>query len=219
MPQVLGAAADALAAVRAAIERELGAVTDNPLVFPGGDIVSAGNFHGMPLAIPLDHAAIALAHIAGISERRTFLMLAAADPEAHLRPYLSPHPGVSSGLMIAQYTAAACCNEIITLAAPASVANITTSAGMEDYNSFGPRAAAKAARALELARHVIAIELLCAAQALEYHRPLKSGARVEAAYETIRSVVPPLLDDRSPSPDIAAISELIAEGAFDPSGL
>lgn len=229
MPQVLGAASDALDSVRAAIEHELGAVTDNPLVFLGGSalqsggsvggggggaIISAGNFHGMPLAIPLDHAAIALAHIAGISERRTFLMLAAADPEAHLRPYLSPHPGVSSGLMIAQYTAAACCNEIITLASPASVANITTSAGMEDYNSFGPRAAAKAARALDLARHVVAIELLCAAQALEYHRPLKSGAGVEAAYETVRGVVPPLLDDRSPSPDIEAIAELIAERAF-----
>lgn len=224
MPQVLGAAADALANVRAAIEHELGAVTDNPLVFgpsalqsgAPGAIISAGNFHGMPLAIPLDCATIALAHIAGISERRTFLMLAAADPEAHLRPYLSPHPGVSSGLMIAQYTAAACCNEIITLSTPASVSNIGTSAGIEDYNSFGPRAAAKAARALELARHVVAIELLCAAQALEYHRPLKSGPGVESAYETIRSLVPPLLDDRSPSPDIEAIAELIAEGAFRP---
>lgn len=150
IPQVLGAAIDALAYVRAAIENELGAVTDNPLVFGaggttlqsggfgGGEIISAGNFHGMPLAIPLDCAAIALSHIAGISERRTFLMLAAADPEAHLRPYLSPHPGVSSGLMIAQYTAAACCNEIITLCTPASVSNISTSAGIEDYNSFGP---------------------------------------------------------------------------------
>ncbi len=232
IPQVLGAAVDALAYVRAAIERELGAVTDNPLVFGGttlqsggfggtalqsgvsGEIISAGNFHGMPLAIPLDCAAIALSHIAGISERRTFLMLAAADPEAHLRPYLSPHPGVSSGLMIAQYTAAACCNEIITLCTPASVSNISTSAGIEDYNSFGPRSAAKATRALELARNVIAIELLCAAQALEYHRPLKSGNGVEAAYAKIRAVIPPLFSDRPPAPDIAAIASLIAEGAF-----
>lgn len=222
IPQVLGAAVDALAYIRAAIERELGAVTDNPLVFGGtalqsgvsGEIISAGNFHGMPLAIPLDCAAIALSHIAGISERRTFLMLAAADPEAHLRPYLSPHPGVSSGLMIAQYTAAACCNEIITLCTPASVSNISTSAGIEDYNSFGPRSAAKAARALDLARHVIAIELLCAAQALEYHRPLKSGHGVEAAYSKIRSVIPPLASDRPPSPDIEAISRLIASGTL-----
>jgi histidine ammonia-lyase len=220
IPQVLGAAIDSLAYVRGAIERELGAVTDNPLVFPNsgstapGEIISAGNFHGMPLAIPLDCASIALAHIAGISERRTFLMLAAADPEAHLRPYLSPHPGVSSGLMIAQYTAAACCNEIITLCTPASVSNISTSAGIEDYNSFGPRSAAKAARALELARNVIAIELLCAAQALEYHRPLKSGLGVEDAYAKIRAVVPPLFSDRPPSPDIAAIATLIASDAF-----
>jgi histidine ammonia-lyase len=219
IPQVLGAAADAMNYVRGCVERELGAVTDNPLVFPTSpptahDIVSAGNFHGMPLAIPLDTATIALAHIAGISERRTFLMLAAADPEAHLRPYLSPHPGVSSGLMIAQYTAAACCNEIITLATPASVSNIGTSAGIEDYNSFGPRAAAKAARALDLARHVIAIELLCAAQALEYHRPLRSGAGVEAAYAAVRAVVPPLSSDRPPAPDIARIAGLIAEGRF-----
>jgi histidine ammonia-lyase len=222
IPQVLGAAVDALAYVRSCIERELGAVTDNPLVFGGtapqsgasGEIISAGNFHGMPLAIPLDCASIALAHIAGISERRTFLMLAAADPEARLRPYLSPHPGVSSGLMIAQYTAAACCNEIITLCTPASVSNISTSAGIEDYNSFGPRSAAKAARALELARHVVAIELLCAAQAIEYHRPLKSGKGVEAAYAKIRAIVPPLSNDRPPSPDIEAISSLIASGAL-----
>jgi histidine ammonia-lyase len=118
--------------------------------------------------------------------------------------------------MIAQYTAAACCNEIITLATPASVSNICTSAGIEDYNSFGPRAAAKAARALDLARHVVAIELLCAAQALEYHRPLRSGAGVEAAYAAVRRVVPPLSNDRPPSPDIAAISDLIASGTFTP---
>jgi histidine ammonia-lyase len=215
---VLGAAIDTLDAMRPAILNELAAVTDNPLVFPHnngtGDIISGGNFHGMPVAIPLDVLAIALAHVAGISERRTFLMLAAADPEAHLRPYLSPHPGVSSGLMIAQYTAAACCNEIITLCNPASVANITTSAGMEDYNSFGPRAAAKLARVIDLTRHVVAIELLCAAQALEYHRPLTSGLGVEHVYQSIRGVVPPLSSDRSPAPDIEAISELIADAEF-----
>src|SRR5262249_45945306 len=128
--------------------------------------------------------------------------------------YLSPQPGLHSGLMIAQYTAAACCNEIQGLCTPATVANIPTSAGMEDYNSFGPRAAAKAARALELTRNVVAIELLCAAEALEYHRPLVSGAKVEYAHKIIRGKVPRLTHDRPPSPDIHSIAELIRTGAF-----
>jgi histidine ammonia-lyase len=216
-PQVLGAAWDCLGYVKQGIGRELGAVTDNPLVFAGTDgepIVSAGNFHGMPLAIPLDALAIGLSHIAGISERRTFWMLSALDPEAHLRPYLSPQPGVSSGMMIAQYTAAACCNEIVGLATPASVANVPTSAGIEDYNSFGPRSAAKARRALELVQTVVAIELLCAAQGLEAHRPLRSGDGVEAAHAVVRRISPPLTQDRSLSADINAVAELIRTGAF-----
>lgn len=216
-PPVLGAAWDALCYVKQAIERELGAVTDNPLVFcdpERPEIVSAGNFHGMPLAIPLDTLTIALASVAGIAERRIFLMLSARDPEAGLRPYLATQPGLQSGLMIAQYTAAACCNEIIGLATPASVANLSTSAGVEDFNSFGPRAAAKARRALELARYVVAIELLCAAEALETHRPLRSGAGVERAHAVVRSVVPPLGHDRSPTSDIEAIAGLIKAGRF-----
>lgn len=220
-PQVLGAALDAIGGVRRAVVLELDAVTDNPLVFEGTDgrdvdVLSAGNFHGMPLAIPLDALAVAIAHVAGISERRIYLMLAAQDPEAHLTAYLSPKPGLHSGYMIAQYTAAACCNEIIQLAGPASVANIPTSAGMEDYNSFGPASAKKARRALDLAESVVAIELMCATQALEAHRPLKSGAGVESARAAVRSVVEPLLADRSPSPDIAAVTELIRSGTFTP---
>ncbi|MBL8760463.1 MAG: histidine ammonia-lyase, partial [Phycisphaerae bacterium] len=213
MPPVLGGAWDAFQHVKSVIERELGAVTDNPLVFAEPDaIISAGNFHGMPLAIPLDLLSIAVSHVAGISERRTYLMLAATDPEAHLTAYLSPKPGLHSGLMIAQYTAAACCNEIIGLATPASVSNIPTSAGTEDYNSFGPRAAAKARRAIELAEHVIAIELLCAAQGIELHRPLKAGAPVEHAIARIRKQVPPLAFDRSPTADISAIVAMIRAG-------
>ena len=214
-PQVLGAARDCLSYVKQAIEHELGAVTDNPLVFADptnpklGNIVSGGNFHGMPLAIPLDTLTIAIAHIAGISERRTFWLLSALDPESHLGPYLAPNPGLNSGLMIAQYTAAACCNEIITLATPASVSNVSTSAGIEDYNSFGPRAAAKAARAIDLAKHVVAIELLCAAEGLEYQRPLKSGAGVEKTHAQIRGVVTRLTDDRSPTTDINRIVGLM----------
>jgi histidine ammonia-lyase len=212
-PQVMGAAVDCLAYVRQAVERELGAVTDNPLVLEA-DVVSAGNFHGMPLAIPLDAATIALSHLAGISERRTFWMLSAHDPESHLPPYLAKGAGLSSGLMIAQYVAAACCNEIITLATPASVSNISTSAGIEDYNSFGPRAGMKARRALELARNVVAIELMCAAEGLEYHRPLKSGPGVERAYELVRSLVPRLEHDRPPGPDVEKIAGAIGEGRF-----
>jgi histidine ammonia-lyase len=225
IPQVLGAAHDCLGYVKQALTSELGGVTDNPLVFaaepaPTADfthpesIVSAGNFHGMPLAIPLDTLTIALAHIAGISERRTFWMLASLDPEAHLKPYLTPQPGLNSGLMIAQYTAAACCNEIITLATPASVSNIVTSAGIEDYNSFGPRAAAKARRALELTQTVIAIELLCAAQGLEYHRPLRSGEGVERAHALVRGRVPPLTADRVLATDINAVLALVREGSL-----
>ncbi|GJM18081.1 MAG: histidine ammonia-lyase [Phycisphaeraceae bacterium] len=218
-PIVLGAVRDAAVYVRGRLEAELGAVTDNPLVFAGegdaAEIVSAGNFHGMPVALPLDVTAIAVSHLAGIAERRVYHMLSALDAESHLNPFLSPQPGLHSGLMIVQYTAAAACNELIGLANPASVANLSTSAGMEDYNSFGPRAAAKAARGITLARSVVAIELLCAAQAIEAHRPLKTGDRLELAHAKIRGRVPLLTDDRSPTPDIEAIAGLIDEGAFD----
>ena len=219
-PIVLGSAVDACVHAGSALQGELGAVTDNPLVFTGDDasgdaaceVVSAGNFHGMPVALPMDTVALALAHTAGISERRVYFMLAAVDPESHLNPYLSPQPGLHSGYMIAQYTAAAACNELVGLAAPASAINIATSAGMEDYNSFGPRAAAKATRSLGLARSVVAIELLCAAQAFEAHRPHRSGEALERAHAVIRSVVPPLDADRPPARDIAAIERLIASG-------
>lgn len=216
-PQVLGAALDTIEHVRTIVERELQGVSDNPLVFAGQDgqadaIISGGNFHGLPLALAMDAAAIAVAHIAGISERRVYYLLAASDSENPLNPYLSPQPGLHSGLMIVQYTAAACCNEIQTLCAPASVANIPTSAGQEDYNSFGPNAGYKLRRAVELATSVIAIELLCSAEALEYHRPLRSGAVVEAAHETVRSVVARLTADRPMTADIEAITKLIRSG-------
>jgi len=216
-PYVLGAVLDAAAHVRDVTERELGAVTDNPLLFENGntlDVVSAGNFHGMPIALPLDALAIAIAHIAGISERRVFAILAASDPETHLLPYLSHGPGLHSGLMIAQYTSAALVNEIAGLASPASVINLPTSAGIEDYNSFGPRSAAKAARAIELTESVVAIEMICAAEGVEFHRPLKSGPAVEEALRRIRAVVPSFSADRSPAPAIEAVSAMIRDDAF-----
>ena len=219
MPQVLGAVLDGFRHVESVVERELGAVTDNPLVFAAGaggegDIVSGGNFHGMPLAIALDLFAVLCSHLAGISERRTFWVVSGFDHFVGLRPYLATDPGVDSGLMIAQYAAAACVNEIATLANPASVTNIPTSAGIEDYNSFGATSALKATRCLSLARSVVAIELLVMAEALEQHRPLKSGAGVEKAHATVRTRVPKLSRDRAPSPDIRAIESLVAAGAF-----
>jgi len=218
-PQVLGAALDTLGFVRGIVERELGAVTDNPLVFGGvsqGErkVVAAGNFHGKPLAIALDTLNIALTHVAGIAERRVYYLLAASSAENRLNPQLSPIPGLHSGLMIAQYVAAACQNELIGLANPASVANLSTSAGMEDYNSFGAHAALKARRVIERASEVVAIELLCAAEALEYQRPLRSGPGIEVAFAAVREVVARRTRDRPPAPDIAAIVALISAGRF-----
>jgi histidine ammonia-lyase len=219
MPQVLGAALDAIRFAAQIVERELAGVTDNPLIFAGrgGDtaaIVSGGNFHGMPLAIALDLLAIALCHVAGIAERRMYWLLAGTDSENPVGPYLSPRPGLHSGFMIVQYTAAACCNELQTLAAPASVGNIPTSAGMEDYNSMGATSAHQAAAAVRLARDVVACELLVMGEALDHQRPLRSGAGVEETHAAVRTVVRRLTEDRPPAPDIAALSELIRQGRF-----
>jgi histidine ammonia-lyase len=227
-PQVLGAVFDTIDFVRGVFERELGAVTDNPLVFPPESqpsrspglqasrplLMSGGNFHGMPLAIALDVLAIALCHVAGIAERRINWLLAASDSENPVNVYLSPQPGLHSGLMLVQYTAAACCNELQTLATPASIGNIPTSAGMEDYNSMGATAAHQVRAAVELVRSVIACELLVMTEAMEYQRPLKSGAGAEGVYETVRRVVPRLTEDRPPADDLAAIAELIRADAF-----
>ena len=211
--QVIGAAFDQLDSARLVVERELGAVTDNPLVFVDDsgafEIVSGGNFHGMPLALAMDQAKIALCHIAGISERRTFWVLSGHDTVNRVQPHLATSPGLESGLMITQYTAAACCNELQSLAHPASVGNVSTCGGIEDYNSFGPTSATQLARSVELCRSVIAIELYVMTQALEAQRPLRSGAGVEAMHALVRSRVKPLSGDRSPAPDLAAIIELI----------
>ncbi len=219
-PLVLGAALDSFDSCFARLNDELGAVSDNPLIFDTGtdipDIVSAGCFHGMPVALPLDTLAIGIAHLAGIAERRVYHILSVFDPESELPAFLSPKPGVMSGFMIVQYAAAAMCNELIGLANPSSVANLSTCANMEDYNSFGPRSAAKAARAVQLARSIIATELLVSAEGVEAHRPHMSGPAVEDAIKIIRTVVKPLTEDRSPSPDIAAIEKLIEKDAFGP---
>ena len=139
-----------------------------------------------------------------------YWVLSGHDVHNPVTPYLADDPGLQSGLMIAQYTAAACVSEMQTIANPASVANIPTSAGIEDYNSMGATAGLLARRSVDLLRDVIAIELLTMAQAFEHQRPLRSGPDVEAAHAAIRARVPPLRDDRSPAPDIAAVSDLIA---------
>ena len=224
IPQVFGAALDLVGWSGEAVERELGAVTDNPLVFGEAEgvdgsrleaaVLSGGNFHGMPVALALDALAMALAHVAGMAERRIFYLLAASDPENPINPHLSRNPGVQSCLMMTQYAAAACCNELIGLATPASVANLSTCAGMEDYNSFGPRSAAKAERALRLCERVVATELVVAAEAIEYQRPLRSGPAVERAHATVRGVVAAFEEDRPPGIEIERLTRLVRSGRF-----
>lgn len=210
-PQVLGAVDDALQHSKRIIETELGAVTDNPLVVEGDELVSGANFHGMPLALAADSAITALCHMAGIAERRIFWVLSGHDPHTQVPDYLSPEPGLHSGLMVVQYTAAAACNELRALAYPASVGNISTSAGMEDYNSMGATSARRLRRAVELVRDVVSMELLVMAEALDHQRPLRSGDGVEELHARIRAIVKPLAADRSPAPDIAAISSSLRE--------
>jgi histidine ammonia-lyase len=218
-PQVLGAARDALSYCERVFEAELGAVTDNPLIFPDdGDVLTGGNFHGQPLALALDFMALALAQVAAFSERRTYNLVGPHewDTGEHRMPlFLTPQPGLNSGYMIAQYAAAALVNEIKVLAHPASIDSIPTSAGMEDFVSMGPTAAFKLRQILALAARVVAIELLCAAQGLEFRRPLRPGRGVAAAYAAVREIVPPLDADRPPSPDIEALAGALRAGLLD----
>ena len=145
------------------LERELDAVTDNPLLFPDdGEACSGGNFHGQPLSLALDHLGLALCELASFAERRTYALL--SPSYAGLPRFLTPHPGLSSGLMIAQYTQAALVNECQVLAHPAGAGSVPTSAGMEDFNSMGAWAALKARQIVDCAAHVVAIELVCACQ-------------------------------------------------------
>jgi histidine ammonia-lyase len=195
-PQVLGAIGDALDYVAGALERELTAVTDNPLVFAeSADVLSGGNFHGQPLSLPLDHLALAMTELASFAERRVYALL--TPSYAGLPAFLTPHPGLSSGLMIAQYAAAALVNECQVLAHPAGAGSVPTSAGMEDFNSMGAFAALKARTVVAHAAHVVATELVCACQGLEFHRPLRSTEALEHALARVRERVPRLEEDRS----------------------
>jgi histidine ammonia-lyase len=215
MPQVHGAARGAIHQARAIVEIETGSATDNPLVFAATEeVLSGGNFHGAPLALAFDYAAIALTHLASMSERR-IERLVNPDLNEGLPPFLAINPGMSSGFMIAQVTAAALLNEMKILAHPASTDNVPTSGGKEDHVSMGMTAATKLRSIVENAEHILAIELLAAAEALESRAPLKPGRGVLRAYQTVRALLPRLIVDRSLAPDIAKIVETIHHGDFD----
>lgn len=192
VPQVHGASRAALYHCAAVIETEMNAVTDNPLVFPDGDIVSGGNFHGQPLALALDYAALALAELASISERRTYLLL---DGHDGLPRLLMKNTGINTGFMIPQYTAAALVSENKVLCHPASVDSIPTSLGQEDHVSMGSVSALKLYQIYHNVASVLAIELLTSAQALDYRMPLKPGDGVELAHQTVRTRIPHHEDD------------------------
>lgn len=211
VPQVHGASRDALRHAASVVTIEINAVTDNPLVFDADDtVISAGNFHGQPVALVMDYAKIAIAELANIAERRVEHML---DPAVSGLPaFLARQGGLNSGLMISQYTAASLVSENKVLAHPASVDSIPTSANQEDHVSMGTIAARQCAMILENARWVLAVEVLNATQALDFHKPLEPGPGVAAAAHLVRSVVPPLDADRIMTGDLEAVRGLIVSG-------
>ncbi|GJL77126.1 MAG: histidine ammonia-lyase [Nitrospinaceae bacterium] len=209
-PQVHGASRDTIQFAYQAVETEINSATENPLVFPDGQILSGGNFHGQPIALAMDHLAVALAELAGISERRIERMV---NPNlSGLPSFLVEEGGLNSGFMIAQYTAAALVSENKVLAHPASVDSIPTSANKEDHVSMGTISARKAKEILGNLKHVIAIELLLAAQGLDLLTNLKPGKGTLAAYEVIRKHVRHMKKDRELSPDIEAIVKILDNG-------
>lgn len=192
-PQVHGATKDTVNYVNSVFETEINSVTDNPTIFPDSDeILSGGNFHGQPLALALDFLCIAMAELASISERRTYLLISG---QRGLPPFLSPKAGLHSGFMIPQYTAASIVSQSKQLCTPASIDSIVSSNGQEDHVSMGANAATKCFLVIENTEKVLAIELLNAAQALELKRPLKSSAKVEALISSYRKTVPFMQND------------------------
>jgi histidine ammonia-lyase len=214
--QVHGAARDALRFVADTLTVEANGATDNPMVFAESDeIISGGNFHGAPVAVASDLCVIALAQLATISERRSDRLV---DPSlSDLPAFLTPDSGLHSGYMMAQVTAAALASEIKTLAHPASVDTIPTSANREDHVSMSMGAALKAERALQLAMRVVAVEILCACQAIDLLAPLTTSPALQRVHARVRSIVPRLAGDRPPAPDIEAITRLIADRSFEVS--
>ncbi|MFY9621364.1 MAG: histidine ammonia-lyase [Pyrinomonadaceae bacterium] len=215
MPQVHGAVRDALAHVREIIETETGSATDNPLVFTDtGEVLSGGNFHGAPVAMALDYAAIAVTDLMSITERRIDHLVNPLTNE-DLPPFLTTQPGVGSGFMMLQIVAASLLSEAKVLAHPASIDNVPTDGGKEDHVSMGMTGATKLRAIVDLAERIVAIELITAAEGLEYRKPLKSGRGARDAYEVVRKHVTRLTADRSMSNDIQAIADATRTAEFD----
>lgn len=211
-PQVHGAVLDRLREARGVVRTEMRSITDNPLV-TGGRVISGGNFHGQALSFAFDSAAGAMTALANISERRTFQVTAGQAPR--LKPFLTQDPGVESGFMIAQYVAAGLASENKALAHPASADSVPTSANKEDFVSMGMWSALKLKKVVWNAAQVVAIELVAAAQAIEFHRPLRSGALVEAGLAVLRRKVKASKGDEVLSGKLEAARELVLAGAFD----
>ena len=212
-PQVMGAALDLMRQVAATLITEANGVSDNPLVIAEtGDVLSGGNFHGEPVAFVADILALAICEIGSLSERRIALLM---DPALSGLPvFLTPEPGINSGLMIAQVTAAALVSENKQQAHPASIDSIPTSANQEDHVSMAAHAARRLARMVENAANIVGVELITAAQGCDFHAPLKSSSRLERVRELIRARIPRLTNDRYLAPDIAAATDLVSSGAL-----
>lgn len=214
IPQVHGAVLHALEHAKEVLEIESGSATDNPLVFVDDEsVISGGNFHGAPVALTLDYAAIAMTDLSSISERR-IERLVNPDLSEGLPPFLTRDAGMESGFMIPQVCAVALLNESKVLSHPASVDNVPTSAGKEDHVSMGMVAATKFRRVVQNASRVVAIEMLAAAQGIEFRRPLRSSALIEEAHKRLRAISAPLDGDRSLSDDIEKVASMIARGEF-----
>jgi histidine ammonia-lyase len=214
-PQVIGASIDLLAWARGVVEREMNSATDNPLVFADDDsVVSSGNFHAQYVGLAADATALALAEIASIAERRLDLLTDAKRSNG-LPAFLTADPGLQSGLMLAQYTAAALVSENKTLAHPATVDSIPTSAGQEDHVSMAPWGARKARAVLANVARVVATELLCAAQAVEFRRPLAPGEGSARVLGVVRAHVPRLEEDAPPGPHVETLAAAVLDGEFD----
>ena len=213
IPQVHGACKDTLSYVKTVIDIEINATTDNPTVCPDEDlIISAGNFHGEPIALPMDFLAIAMSELSSISERRTYKLVSGTRG---LPSFLVAKPGLNSGFMIPQYTAASIVSQNKTLCMPSSADSIPTSQGQEDHVSMGANAGTKLYKVIQNTERVLAIELFNAAQALDFRRPLKSSPKIEKIHEDYRRVVPFIKNDVVMYPYIAKTIEFLRQENFD----
>lgn len=218
MPQVHGAVRDALSHARGIVETETGSATDNPLVFvDSSEVLSGGNFHGAPLALAFDYAAMALTDLMSITERRID-RLVNPDSNEDLPPFLTSYAGPASGFMMLQIVAASLLNEAKVLAHPASIDNVPTDGGKEDHVSMGMTGAIKLRTIVSLAEKMVALELIAAAEGLEYRKPLKPGRGVYRAYEAVRQRVEKLTTDRSMTTDIEGLATAIGASDFDSLG-